>query len=64
MRAVESTRSIAELLEASSERAADVPGGEFVTVVGGWDPVQFLGENRFPTLTELDEERETGNRER
>jgi predicted amidohydrolase YtcJ len=31
-----------------------VPDGELISIVGGWDPVQFLGENRFPTLIELD----------
>jgi predicted amidohydrolase YtcJ len=54
MRALEEATSIAELLEEISRRADTVPDGEWVTGIGGWDPVQFLGENRFPTLDELD----------
>jgi predicted amidohydrolase YtcJ len=54
LRTVESTRSIDELLQAISLRAVGVPDGELISIVGGWDPVQFLGENRFPTLIELD----------
>lgn len=55
LRAIEDARSIAELLAAVSARTKTVPVGEFITAIGGWDPVQFLGENRFPTLAELDE---------
>ena len=54
MREIESARSISALLTAVSNRAKSVPEGEFITAIGGWDPVQFLGENRFPTLEELD----------
>ena len=54
LRAIEETRSIAELLDAITERSKGVPKGEFITAVGGWDPVQFLGEVRVPTLAELD----------
>ena len=54
MREIESARSISELLTAVSDRTESVPEGEFITAIGGWDPVQFLGENRFPTLEELD----------
>jgi len=54
MRTVESTRSIAELLEAIAAKSGGVPNGELISIVGGWDPVQFIGENRFPTLAELD----------
>ena len=54
MREIESARSISELLASVSDRAESVPEGEFITAIGGWDPVQFLGENRFPTLAELD----------
>ena len=55
MREVEATRSIDELLQAIESRVVEVPDGELISVVGGWDPVQFIGENRFPTLVELDE---------
>ncbi len=53
MRTVEFATSIAELQAAIRERAATVPEGELITAIGGWDPIQFLGENRFPTLREL-----------
>ena len=53
MRAVESATSINALLDAIRARAATVPQGEWITAIGGWDPVQFLGENRFPTIGEL-----------
>ena len=54
MRDVESVRSIAELQDALSAKAASVPAGALITIVGGWSPVQ-LAENRFPTVAELDE---------
>ena len=54
MRTIEFASSISQLLEAIDERSESVPEGEFITGIGGWDPVQFLGENRFPTLQELD----------
>lgn len=54
MRGVEFASSIDELLQEISSRADSVPNGEFITAIGGWDPIQFLGENRFPTLAELD----------
>jgi predicted amidohydrolase YtcJ len=54
MRTVEAARSITELLQAVALRADGVPDGELISIVGGWDPVQFIGENRFPTLAELD----------
>ena len=53
MRSVEAATSIGELLGAIRERAGSVPKGEWVTAIGGWDPVQFRGENRFPTRQEL-----------
>lgn len=53
MRTIESASSIRELLDAVRARAEDVPEGEWITAIGGWDPIQFLGENRFPTLREL-----------
>lgn len=54
MRGIESARSIGELQVALAARAVGVPDGEFITGVGGWNPVQFR-ENRFPTLAELDD---------
>ena len=54
MREMESVRSIAELQDALSAKAASVPAGALITIVGGWSPVQ-LAENRFPTVPELDE---------
>ncbi|MGI9270745.1 MAG: amidohydrolase [Woeseiaceae bacterium] len=53
MRTVELATSINELLDAIRARVATVPKGEWVTAIGGWDPIQFLGENRFPTIGEL-----------
>lgn len=55
MRTIESASSIAELLDAIRTRVASVPEGEWVTAIGGWDPIQFLGENRFPTFGELND---------
>lgn len=54
MRAVESADSVESLLTEIATRADTVPNGEFITAIGGWDPIQFIGENRFPTLLELD----------
>ena len=54
MREMESVRSIAELQDALRAKAAAIPAGALITIVGGWSPVQ-LAENRFPTLPELDE---------
>ncbi len=53
MRTIESAASISELLDAIRQRAGGVPEGEWITAIGGWDPVQFRGENRFPTRDEL-----------
>ena len=53
MRTIESAISIADLLDAIRVRAATVPKGEWITAIGGWDPIQFVGENRFPTTDEL-----------
>ncbi len=55
MREIEAARSIDELLAAIATKSTSVPNGELITAIGGWDPIQFLGENRFPTLAELDE---------
>lgn len=54
MRGIEDTTSIAQLLQLIESTTENVPAGEFITGIGGWDPVQFAGENRFPTLQELD----------
>ena len=53
MRTIESATSIDALLDAIRSRAATVPDGEWITAIGGWDPIQFQGENRFPTIAEL-----------
>jgi len=53
MRTIESATSIEDLLDAIRSRAATVPEGEWITAIGGWDPIQFFGENRFPTIGEL-----------
>jgi predicted amidohydrolase YtcJ len=50
---LESAASIAEVQELIRERTATVPPGEFITAIGGWNPVQFA-EKRLPTLAELD----------
>ncbi len=51
--AIERVFSIQDLLIALTERAASVPAGEFITVLGRFDPSQFA-ESRLPTLEELD----------
>jgi predicted amidohydrolase YtcJ len=53
---LELATSIAEVLEMLAARRArgDVPPGEFITSMGGWNPIQWA-ENRLPTLAELDE---------
>jgi predicted amidohydrolase YtcJ len=53
MRTIESATSIEDLLNAIRLRAGTVPEGEWITATGGWDPIQFIGENRFPTIGEL-----------
>ena len=45
--------SIAEVQAAIKARATHVPAGEFITAMGGWNPMQFA-EKRLPTLAELD----------
>ncbi|HEX7080418.1 MAG TPA: amidohydrolase family protein [Gammaproteobacteria bacterium] len=52
-RRVERAFSIAELQETIAARAASVPRGEFITCIGGWNPLQFR-ESRRPTRAELD----------
>jgi predicted amidohydrolase YtcJ len=53
MRTIEFASSIEDLLDAIRSRAETVPDGEWITAIGGWDPIQFVGENRFPTIGEL-----------
>ena len=45
--------SIADVQAAIKDRARNVPAGEFITAMGGWNPIQF-SEKRLPTLAELD----------
>jgi predicted amidohydrolase YtcJ len=54
---LESASSIDDVLELVSARAADLPRGEWITSIGGFDINQFVpppGAPRFPTLAELD----------
>ncbi len=53
MRAIETTASIAEVVEAVRAKSAAVPAGEWITAIGGWSQNQ-LAERRLPTLAELD----------
>lgn len=53
-RRVERAFSIAALQSTLASRAADVPRGEFITCIGGWNHLQFA-ESRRPTGAELDE---------
>ncbi len=50
---LETAANIAEVQAAVKARAAEVPKGEFVTAMGGWNVAQFA-EKRMPTLEELD----------
>ena len=50
---LERAGSMADVQAAIRARAAGVPAGEFLTSMGGWNPVQFT-EKRLPTLAELD----------
>jgi predicted amidohydrolase YtcJ len=47
-------KSLKEGLKMIKEQAARTPEGQWVRVVGGWSPHQFI-ENRFPTIKELNE---------
>jgi predicted amidohydrolase YtcJ len=54
---LESAASIRDVLELLGARAADLPAGEWITSIGGFDIKQFVpppGTPRFPTLAELD----------
>src|SRR5436190_20718881 len=50
---LESAASIADIAAIYRARLRDVPSGQFVTSIGGFNPVQFA-EKRLPTLAELD----------
>lgn len=50
---LETAASLADVQAILSARAKSVPPGEFITAMGGWNPVQFA-EKRLPTLAELD----------
>jgi predicted amidohydrolase YtcJ len=54
---LESAASIDAVLELVAARAAELPAGEWITSIGGFDINQFVpapGMPRFPTLAELD----------
>jgi len=54
---IESARSIGDVQRLLAARAGDLPAGEWITSIGGWDPSQLIpppGEPRMPTLAELD----------
>src|SRR5207247_1205196 len=50
---LDSAASIEQVQAAFRERARNVPAGEFLTAMGGWNQAQFA-EKRLPTLAELD----------
>jgi len=50
---IETATSIADVQAIISARAKEVPAGEFITAMGGWNPAQFT-EKRLPTISELD----------
>ena len=50
---LETAANIADVQAAIKARAAEVPAGEFISAMGGWNQVQFA-EKRMPTLEELD----------
>jgi predicted amidohydrolase YtcJ len=50
---LETARSIADVQAMIGARAKNVPAGQFITAMGGWNPAQFA-ENRLPTSAELD----------
>lgn len=50
---LETAANIAEVQAAIKARAAQVPKGEFITAMGGWNVAQFA-EKRMPALEELD----------
>ncbi len=50
---LETAASIADLQAIIKARAQNVPAGEFITAMGGWNQAQFV-EKRLPTSAELD----------
>jgi predicted amidohydrolase YtcJ len=50
---LETAASIKDVQAAIAARAKSVPGGRFITAMGGWNQAQFA-EKRLPTLEELD----------
>ena len=50
---LETAASIADIAAIYQARLRGVPSGQFVTTIGGFNPVQFA-EKRLPTLAELD----------
>ena len=50
---LETAANIAEVQAAIKARASQLPAGEFITAMGGWNQAQFA-EKRMPTLAELD----------
>lgn len=50
---LDTAASIADVQSLIRLRAAAVPPGQWITTIGGWNPVQ-LAEKRLPTLAELD----------
>ena len=51
---LENARSIADVQEALAARADRIPGGEWITTIGGFNANQFT-ESRLPTQAELDD---------
>lgn len=54
---LENAHSIQAALDTLADKAAELPDGEWITSIGGFDINQFVpppGEPRFPTLAELD----------
>ncbi|MES2625200.1 MAG: amidohydrolase family protein [Pseudomonadota bacterium] len=54
---LESAASIEDVLGLLQQRVAQIPAGEWITAIGGFDINQFVpppGAPRFPTLAELD----------
>ena len=54
---LENAHSIARRARDAAARAAELPAGEWITSIGGFDINQFVpppGAPRFPTLAELD----------
>lgn len=50
---LELASNIAEVQEMLAARRPDVPPGQFITAMGGWNPIQWA-ERRLPTRAELD----------